>query len=763
MKKWKKRQKDGYCLIENENGKILGISDGSRVKILTEDGYAFKDFSGCGRLLPYEDWRLSFEERAEDLAKRISIEDIAGLMLYSAHQMVPAADPKGAFGGTYQGKSFGESGARPWDLTDQQKKFVTEARVRHVLVNGLQDTETAVRWNNGMQALAENTGFGIPINNSSDPRHTTGSEAEYIASSGEPISKWANGIGLTAAFDPEQVKEFGKTASAEYRALGITTALSPQIDLATEPRWMRFADTFGEHTQMTVEMTQAYCDGFQTTEGAEDGWGEDSVNTMVKHFPGGGMCEGGRDAHYAYGKYAVYPGKNFWEHLKPFSQGAFALKGKTGKASAVMPYYTISWGMDEKYGENVGNSYSRYIIGDLLREELGYDGVVCTDWGITHDTGRTEEEFAGKCWGVEQLTEAERHLKALEAGVDQFGGNNDADPVLEAFHMGCEKYGRDAMEQRFRRSAYRLLLNIFRTGLFENPYLDLEKSLETVGRKDFVEKGYLSQLRSVTMVKNKNRTLPLKEGIKVYVPNRHIRSYLDFMSHPTPERTVEPGAKRALPRYFVPVESPGEADAAICFITSPISNGYSPRDREEGGNGYVPVTLQYRPYQAKAARGESLAGGDPLEDFTDRGYRDKWNTAANEEDLDLVLETRKQMGDKPVILVITVKNPMVMGELEPYADSILLEYGVSPEAVLDVITGRFQPCGLLPVQMPADMETVERQAEDVAFDMECYRDEEGHVYDFGYGMDFDGVIRDERWKKFGIRDSAAAAVLPSAE
>src|SRR5699024_409399 len=144
---------------------------------------------------------------------------------------------------------------------------------------------------------------------------------------------------------------------------------------------------------------------------------------------------------YAYGNYAVYPGKNFWEHLKPCSQRAFALKGKARKASAVMPYYTISWGKDEEYGENVGNSYRRYIIGDLLREELGYDGVVCTDWGITHDTGRTEEEFAGKCWGVEQLTEAERHLKALEAGVDQFGGNNDAAPVLEAFRMGCEKYG----------------------------------------------------------------------------------------------------------------------------------------------------------------------------------------------------------------------------------------------------------------------------------------------------------------------------------
>ena len=118
-----------------------------------------------------------------------------------------------------------------------------------------------------MQALAENTGFGIPANNSSDPRHGSGSGAEFMGITGEPISKWANGIGLTASFDPESVKEFGKIGSREYRALGIATALSPQIDLATEPRWMRFPDTFGEHTELTVAMTKAYCDGFQTTEG----------------------------------------------------------------------------------------------------------------------------------------------------------------------------------------------------------------------------------------------------------------------------------------------------------------------------------------------------------------------------------------------------------------------------------------------------------------------------------------------------------------
>lgn len=748
-RKWTKKEQDGYTLIENMDGQSLGIAADSKVKILTVDGYAFKDFLGTGELAPYEDWRLSYEERAEDLAGRLSIEDIAGLMLYSKHQLIPAKGSRAAvFGGTYGGKTYEESGVDPWELTDQQKEFIIKDKVRHVLIMGLENTETAVRWNNKLQALAENTGFGIPANNSSDPRHGAGSTAEYMGVTGEPISKWAGGIGFSASFDPALVKEFGEVASAEYRALGITTALSPQIDLATEPRWMRFADTFGEHTQMTIDMAKAYCDGFQTTEGTDDGWGKDSVNTMVKHFPGGGMGEGGRDAHYAYGKYAVYPGNNAKEHLRPFTEGAFALDGRTKKASAVMPYYTISYGIDQKYNENVGNSYNKYLIQDLLRDELGYDGVVCTDWSITHDMGEAEEVFAGKCWGVESLTEAERHCKALEAGVDQFGGNNDVAPVMEAYRMLCEKYGKEITEARFRRSGYRLLLNIFRTGLFENPYLNLEESRSTVGCPEFVEKGYRSQLKSVTMLKNKNNVLPLKEGIKVYIPDRYIKSYLNFMSMPTGDRIVVSAGKRAAAEYFEVVNTPEEADAALCFVESPISVGYDPEDRKAGGNGYVPITLQYRPYQAVSARQPSLAGGDPLEETADRSYRGKWNRAANEADLDIVEEMRQRMGSKPVITIVALKNPMVMAELEPCSDALLVEYGVSPQAVLDVITGRFTPEGLLPIQIPVNMEAVEKQKEDVAFDMECYQDEEGHRYDFGYGMNFDGVIADDRIKRY---------------
>ena len=187
--------------------------------------------------------------------------------------------------------------------------------------------------------------LGIPANNSSDPRHGTVADAEFNAGAGGAISMWPGSLGMAATFDPAVVKKFGQIAAIEYRALGIATALSPQVDISTDPRWNRISGTFGEDPKLAADMARAYIDGFQTSTGNKEiagGWGYNSVNAMVKHWPGGGSGEGGRDAHYGFGKYAVYPGNNFKQHFTPFTEGAFKLKGRTGMASAVMPYYTIS-------------------------------------------------------------------------------------------------------------------------------------------------------------------------------------------------------------------------------------------------------------------------------------------------------------------------------------------------------------------------------------------------------------------------------------
>jgi beta-glucosidase len=712
---------------------------------------AFKDLNRNGKLDPYEDWRLQFDERARDLASQLSVEQIAGLMLYSSHQSIPSAGGGRMGGGTYGGKPFSESGADAGDLSDQQKAFLSDDNVRHVLITTVQSPDVAARWNNNAQSFVEGIGYGVPVNTSSDPRHGSDSYAEYNAGAGGRISMWPGTLGIAATFDPSLMRKFGEVASAEYRALGITTALSPQIDLATEPRWSRFDGTMGENPRLAADMARAYVDGFQTSSGADNisgGWGYHSVNAMVKHWPGGGPEEGGRDGHYGFGEYAVYPGNNLKDQLLPFTEGAFKLEGPTGMASAVMPYYTISYNQDTKYGENVGNSYSKYIIGDLLRGEYKYDGVVCTDWGVTGNVTGVDK-FEGKSWGAENLTEAERHYKILMAGVDQFGGNNAKGPVLEAYSIGVNEKGEEFMRKRFEESALRLLRNIFRVGLFENPYLDEEKTRSIVGNPEFMKAGYEAQLRSVVMLKNTSNSLPLSKQLKVYVPKKYIPAGRNWFGQETPERWVDPLNPEIVSKYFTIVSEPADADVAIVSIASPSGgSGYSTDDLKEKGNGYVPITLQYNKYKADYARETSIAGGSPFENFTNRSYKGKSVTAQNVFDMKMVNETRAKMGKKPVVVLIDVSNPMVFSEIEKDASAILIHFGVQDQALLDLLTGAAEPEGLLPFQMPVDMRTVEEQYEDVPLDMKCYTDSEGNTYDFGFGMNWKGVISDGRKTKY---------------
>ena len=730
----------------NEGGPSVAVTSKS---VLEVDGLYFRDAAGKGTLLPYEDWRLSAKERAQDLAERLSVTEIAGLMMYSPHQTVPSYTT-GPFTGTYDGKSIEDTDCEGYELTDQQKKFLHEDHVRHVLAATLRDPETAARWNNELQAFVEKEDWGIPANISSDPRHSAASAGVEFKGGSTGVSVWPDHMGISATFDPETAKQFAEAVREEYRALGISTALSPQVDLATEPRWMRFEDTFGTNPAQVTEMSKIYIDGLQTTVESETGWGNHSVAAMAKHWPGGGPCEAGRDAHYPFGKFAVYPGNNLKDHLKPFLDGAFKLDGATGSTASIMPYYSVSWGVDTKDGLNVGNSYSHYIIHDLLREKYGYDGVICTDWGITADPSPDIDSFSSRCFGVEDLTEAQRHFRCIDNGVDQFGGNSNIVPILEAYKIGVEKYGEEKMRARFEESAVRLLTNMFRCGLFDDPYLDVEHSLEVVGCKKYAEEGYKAQLKSVVMVKNKEHTLPVKEEgkKKVYIPIRHIREQRGFFRNVIPAHDVNPVSDALVNEYFERVDTPEEADLAIIFIESPSTDGHSPEDAAAGGNGYLPISLQYRPYTADTAREVSIGGGDFREPFTNRSYKGKTNYAHNEADLDLVIDTKKAMGDKPVIVSLRMHNPTIPAEFEPYADAILVNFGLQAQALFDLILGKSEPCGLLPVQMPKNMETVEAHCEDVPFDIEPYTDSEGHVYDYGYGLNWEGEIKDGRADRY---------------
>lgn len=725
----------GYSTVTQTKGPELGFTRESGVSIITKGGLAFKDLNRNGILDPYEDWRLTSDKRAADLASRMSLEQICGLMLYSSAVTVDSVG-----------------------LTPKEISFLGKDGVRHVLVSAAKDAETAAGWSNRVQAYCESLPLGIPANNSSDPRNYTNGQANTSTYNHEPdgefnpdgssnISKWPREIGMAATFDVELMRRHAEVVSSEYRAMGITTALSPQADMDSDPRWRRFYGTFGESPYLLRDLVQAYCDGFQTTPGSKTGWGLQSVNCMVKHWPGGGTGEGGRDAHFGIGKYAVYPGNGLKYNMLPFTDGAFNLPGKTAQASAVMPYYTIPYNQDPS-GENVANGFSRYIIQELLRDGNSYEGVVCTDWGVVKGYRKTYLHN-GKPWGMETATEAERRLKCFEAGVDQLGGVSDSEPSLEAYRLWAEKYGENSARARFELSARRLLINIFNVGVFENPYIDPVKAGQTVGCKEYVAAGYEAQLKSIVMVKNHNGALPKKGRLKVYQPLRHVGEGLSHWMQALPSYDEYPFSEELLGKYYDIVETPQEADFAIVSIKTPYGHwGYSmPAKGEEEGH-YLPISLQWGPYTAEFAREHSIAGGDPSEASADRGYKGLTEFSANEEDMILVRKTKEAMGDKPVIVIVAVDRPFVPAEIEPWSDAILLGFGVSNNALLDIISGDFEPYGLLPCQLPADMKTVEEQCEDLPFDMNCYQDADGNRYDFSFGLNWQGIINDHRTRKY---------------
>ena len=755
----------GYNEVVQDGGKTLTYSPTSGVTLLEDDGYAFKDLNQNGQLDTYEDWRLSTEERAQALADmmvadgREGIESIAGLMLYSAHTAVTSE--------TVSGTEI-DARARTQDGTTTMDA-ITENKLRHVLVTSVASPEIAAKWSNNLQSIVEGMEYGIPCNNSSDPRHaaSTDTSVQYVAGDSGTISQWPGTLGLAATYDPEIVKEFGNIVGIEYRALGIGTALSPQIDLASEPRWSRVNGTFGENVKLTVDLSRAVVDGYQSTydeDGNDLGWGAGSIVAMIKHWPSGGPEEGGRDGHYGFGKYAVYPGDGFETQIKNFTEGALSLDGATEMAAAVMPYYTISYGQDPT-GENVGNGFSNYMINELLRGEYEFDGVACTDWMITADADN-DAVFQGKCWGVEDITVAERHYKALMAGMDQFGGNNVIGPVMEAYDMMVEEQGQTFADERFAESAKRILTNIFNLGLFEDPYLNPEETTETVGNPEYMQAGYEAQVKSVVMLKNKDNIIaPYDESAEkktVYVP-----SYTTVTTDPETMVVTSVSSPSVqvsfLSEYFNVTTDPEEADFAIVGMSSPDGGtGYSTEDLEAGGNGYVPISLQYREYTADTAR-ETAIASDPGKQFIDsetgemvytdevenRSYKGKSVTASNEYMLDTLEETKEAMGDKPVIVYMRENKPMVWSEVEPLADAIIVGYSISDQAAVEIIAGVTEPSGLLPMQQPANMETVEAQDEDVPMDMECYVDSEGNTYDIAYGMNWSGVIDDERVATYG--------------
>ena len=593
--------------------------------VLEENGFKYRDLNNNGKLDVYEDKRKNIESRINDIMSQMTIEDKIGLMWHP-----PIGIGK-------EGEILGKPKPSVFNMSSTYHSLINQ-RITHYNIFIIPKPNYHAEWYNKLQKLAEQSHLGIPVTISTDPRHGI---SNFIGSEllNSEFSKWPEPIGLAATNDSMLVVEFGRIANQEYRALGIRTALHPMADLATEPRWGRMNGTFGEDANLSAKITSAYIYGFQGDE-----FGPESVACMTKHWPGGGPQKDGWDAHFRYGMDQEYPGNNFDYHLIPF-KAAF----EAGTAM-IMPYYGIPLGQTN---EDVGMSYNKEIIQELLRNEYEYDGVVCTDWSIIEGFKLFGYELGGMTWGVDDLTVKERIQKVIEAGVDQFGGNSNSDDLIDLYKENI------ISEIRINESASRLLRAKFKMGLFDDPYINVNQAEKIIGRQDYVEKGKLAQRKSIVMLKNQMNAdssyiLPLGKSNKIYIEN------ID---------------KEIAGQYAVVVDNLEEADFAVLRLQTPWIV-------KEDGNFFDNLFHQ----------------GDL--DF-------------KEPELSRILNIARK---KPTIICLYLDRAAVVPEIAETCVGLFGEFGAYDDAVLDIIFGKHNPTAILPFELPLSMDAVRNQYEDVPYD-----------------------------------------------
>ncbi|BEL09088.1 glycoside hydrolase family 3 N-terminal domain-containing protein [Actinoplanes sichuanensis] len=577
---------------------------------------------------PYQNAALPVEDRITDLLGRLTLAEKAGLMF---HTMI-AVDPDGTI-------------ADGNEMIPSASALLEGKLINHVniLTFAPVPPERLAQWHNRIQEMAAGIGHGIPVTVSTDPRHGVIDNPAASAAAGG-FSAWPEPIGLGATKDPSLVREFADTVRQEYLATGIRVALHPMADLATEPRWARTNGTLGSDADMVSTLIREYVLGLQG-----DTLGPSSVAAMVKHFPGAGPQKDGEDAHFHYGREQVYPGGMWDHHLKPF-EAAFE-----AGAAQVMPYYGMPVGTSY---EEVGFSFSQGIIDGLLRQRYGFDGVVCTDWGLVTDAVIMGSDMPARAWGVEHLDRHARVLRILTAGADQLGGEHCPELIVDLVTAGR------LPEARIDVSARRLLRDKFRLGLFDDRrYVDPAAAARIAGRPSFRAAGLAAQRRSIVLLTNHPAspsagsgspaaTLPLAEGVPVYLDG------------------VDPGVAAG---YAKVVDDPALADVAIVRRAAP----YDPR-----GGGF--------------------------EAFFHAG-RLEWTP----DELAPLLELAATL---PTVVDVRLDRPAVLTPLATTAAALTGSFGSSDEALLDVLFGRSPATGTLPFELPSSMAEVEASREDVPND-----------------------------------------------
>ena len=654
--------------VINSNGqKPVQPTLGHRnIEILKIDNLEFKDLNKNHQLDKYEDWRLPVNERINDLISKMTIEEKIGFMIISTTRMAgdysfqpnaPKAEITSGFNEEDLIQTINMFTRKPLPNPSMSAAGTTKAvltyNLRHFILRANTNAKTMAEWSNNLQALSESSRLGIPSIVASNPRnHVTLDNSIGLSVGATTFSKWPGELGLAAMRDLKLTRQFAEIAAQEWSAVGLRKGYMYMADLSTEPRWQRIEGTFGESADLAADMIREIIRGFQGNK-----LGIHSVAMTTKHFPGGGPQVEGQDPHFEWGKDQHYPGGMFKYHLKPFKA---AIEAGT---SAIMPYYAKPIGT--KY-EEVGFSYNKAIINDLLRVKMGFKGI------INSDTGPIDM----MPWGVEKLSILERYQKAILCGVDLFSGSADPALLIETVKKGL------ITEERINESVVRLLKEKFDLGLFENPYVDPEAADKLVGNSEFQKKADLALRESIVLLRNDAKVLPLKKGTKVY-----FETCYDNGRTKTPNTVIQPSPNKWNMEF---VQTKEEADVILLWL---IPNGGS----------------------------LFSSTGSPIE----------LGLSKNKVDVTRVNEIKS---NKPTIIAINYTNPWVIDEIDNgNLKTVLATFGTTPEAVLDVVSGTFNPTGKMPFTTPVSAKAVLENQSDVP----GYLKPNGYaLFKFGDGLSY---------------------------
>jgi beta-glucosidase len=692
-------------------------------KLITVDNLQFRDLNANGKLDPYEDWRLSPEERADDLVYssdpdvRMTLAEKVGLIQVGGMPVIGGDYPVDVLGGSPACKD-GETGLKyiceiphfsdttMLSTTDELHKL----HRRYFVIRTNPPAKTMVPYLNNFQQIAEESRLGIPAVIISNPRNHAASGVGLSEASGV-FSYWPGQLGLAATHDPELVKEFAQIAAKEWRTTGIRKLYGYQVELYSEPRWSRGNETFGDDPDLVAKIAAALVTGFQGEK-----LGTDSVALTIKHFPGNGSAPRGIDSHFDAGKVALYPtpGSLLDWQMKPFQAAIDA------GVSSLMPYYQLPgnagsavqlpkeyWYSDTQQFEEIGMSYNATFL-NYLKTAMGFKGYLNSDSAISDS----------QPWGVEGLQVIERIAKSLNAGISLLSYPSTASTVAARERIFDVIEKGLVNESVIDAAAANLLRETFQLGLFEQPYLDLDSALQAVNSDDAKAKAALAHRKSIVLLKNSGDVLPLAKtsGSAVKIYGEVFSGNSGSAASVAASQALRDVLARTYPSAQI-VSDYTQATHSLLILQPSKLNYYIGGD----GNRYTSSAL-CNAATTDCEENNSIALCDSPT-IGDNCARIKAIEAATK-----------------TILSLNMTYPWLLDEVEPGAAAILSTYNILSDALIDVLTGDFKPTGRLPMAIPKDRNAVEINATDTPGHLESfdypYRDTLGNVYTFGFGLNY---------------------------